>query len=207
MSYKVKGLGGRKGRRRCRLYRGKARKKRRIFPRNRERRRLDSTVHDRRGRREESAMSIRLSSDGIPRRIDGTKIGKNWHVIAWLGGAEAAASPLSVCGWRNWHIRRGRGCRDDAALLTSSPVQKCYFSRRHPPGASHPPPPLPLPVHSSIISSSSSARNRSFSPRPRRRQRVHQKQCRGRRGGERTEVGGSDLTKRCNLPFTPQNRT
>ena len=106
MSYKGKGLGGRKGRRRCRLYRGKARKKRRIFPRNRERRRLDSTVHDRRGRREESAMSIRLSSDGIPRRIDGTKIGKNWHVIAWLGGAEAAASSrpsssfaTSLCAW------------------------------------------------------------------------------------------------------------
>ena len=195
MSYKGKGLGGRKGRRQCRLYRGKARKKRRIFPRNRGRRRLDSTVHDRRGRREESAMSIRLSSDGIPRRIDGTKIGKNWHVIARLGGAEAAASPLSVCGWRNWHIRRGRGCRDDAALLTSSPVQKCYFSRRHPPGASHPPPPLPLrpstPPSSLLpIAPSSSARNRSFSPRPRRqRQRVHQKQCRGRRGGERAEDG------------------
>ena len=193
MSYKGKGLEGRKGRRRCRLYRGKARKKRRIFPRNRGRRRLDSTVHDRRGRRVESAMSIRLSSDGIPRRMDGTKIGKN--VIAWLGGAEAAVSPFSVCGWRNWHIRtphrpRLEG-RRDASLLTS-PVQKCYFSRRHPPGASHPPLPSPRsstrPSSPLPIAPSSSARNRSFSPRPRRRQHVHQKQCRGRRGGDRAET-------------------
>ena len=176
------------------MYRGKARKKRRIFPRNRGRRRLDSTVHDRRGRRVESARSIRLSSDGIPRRMDGTKIGKN--VIAWLGGAEAAGSPFSLRLWMeklaHTHHRprlEGRRLSPDVAR-----PKMLFFTSSSSRGVASAP--LPLPLRSSTrpssllpIAPSSSARNRSFSPRPRRRQRVHQKQCRGGRGGERAEDG------------------
>ena len=149
-------------------------------------------------------MSVTSASDGIPRRM-----ALNLEIGVKLGNCRV---------WRRT-VGNTRG-RNKLALTIAAPrtssssssSRKCYFSRRHlPSSASHPPPPRLPPLRPSVRPPVTSSAEPVRGLRPRATARFRPSlppslpssaTC-----APKTMPAEDGQTKRCNLSFTPQNRT